>query len=349
MHDNFIGLRGWGGGLFGGTDWSAGQPNEIYNNDTGIVAVRGFVAELEPFTRSVTETGVLVGNKEALIAAEVGGQVLEIKVEIGDKVRAGDPLVRLDDELYNLEAARAQIAYDKAKLDLDRMGKLFAQNSISSSELENARLGAKGAEVQYRLAQKTYLDATIRAPFPGTIAQKLTEVGQMVERGMPVVQLVDLNSLKLTVQVSEANIKYFSAEASATIIVEAVGDTVAGKVTSVGSRAESGSRTFPVEIKLPGSERLRSGMFARALVASSLTQPAILVPRVALLPEAGNTVVFVARGKSAEKKLVRPIGISGDRLAVEGLASGDTVITTGNQTIVQGTPIHLVLEERTQP
>ena len=213
------------------------------------------------------------------------------------------------------------------------------------SDLENARLAAKGAEVQYRMALKTYQDATIRAPFSGTVAAKLTEVGQMVERGVPVLQLVDLGTLKLTVQLAEADVKYISEGAPVTIIVDAVGDTLQGKVTAIGSRAAMGSRTFPVEINLPGGDNLRSGMFARAVIQAAQIPDAILLPRAALLPDAGNTVVYVARGKSAQKVRVRQIGISGDQVAIEGLAPGDTVITTGNQMISQGTQVSLMMED----
>jgi len=313
---------------------------------TAVVTVTGMIAQPEPFTRRIEETGVLSGNKEATVAAETGGRVLEVKVDVGDVVHQGQPLVRLDDELYSLESDRAKVAYDKAKMDLDRAEKLYLEKSISDADIENARLGAKGAEVQYRMALKTYNDATIRAPFSGTVAAKMTEVGQMVERGMAIAQLVDVGSLKLTVQVSEADLKYISIGAPATVIVEAVGDTTSGKVTTIGSRATSGSRTFPVEIRVPGDKMLRSGMFSRAIIGTEALTNGILLPREAILPDAGRVIVYRARGNTADKAVVQVIANSGDRVAVEGVLAGDTVITTGNQTLTQGTPISLALDLR---
>jgi RND family efflux transporter MFP subunit len=317
---------------------------------TGVVTVQGMVAQPETFIRHITETGTLTGNRESVIAAETGGRVMEVLVDVGDAVRKGDPLVRLDDELYRLESERAKIAYDKATMDLERLERLFAENSISQSEIENVRLGAKSAEVGYRMALKTYNDATIRAPFAGTVASRLTEVGQMVERGMPVAQLVDISSLKLNVQISENDVKYLTPDAPATIIIEALGDTMEGKVSSVGSRAIPGSRAFPVELRLAGHDRLRSGMFARAVIATAPTDSAILLPRAALLPDAGRTVAFLARGGSvAQKVTLRMIGSVGDRVAVDGLAVGDTVITTGNQNLSTGSRLNLVMVQGVQP
>jgi membrane fusion protein (multidrug efflux system) len=310
---------------------------------TSVVTVSGFVLEQQPFTRYVEETGTLEGNKESLIAAETGGRVLEVYVEVGDYVHEGQPLIRLDDELYQLESERAKIAFDKATMDLDRVQKLYDQKSISESDFENARLGAKGAEVQYRMANKTYNDATIKAPFSGTVAARMTQVGQMIERGMPVVQLVDIASLKLTVPVSETDLKYLSVGAPATIIVDAASDTVQGKVSAVGSRATTGTRTFPVEIKLAGDKKLRSGMFARAVITANTIPDGLLLPRAATLPDMGRTVVFLARGRIAQKVPVRVIGSNGDHVAVEGIARGDTVIVTGNQMLSQGSTINLTL------
>jgi RND family efflux transporter MFP subunit len=168
----------------------------------------------------------------------------------------------------------------------------------------------------------------------------------MVERGMPIVQLVDISTLKLTVNVSEADIKFISTGAPATVIVEAVGDTVQGKVSAIGSRATAGARTFPVELRLPGSKKLRSGMFSRAVIATKTLEDALLLPRAAVLPDAGNTVVFLAKGGTAQKRIVDIIGNVGDQVAVDGIAVGDTVLTTGNQMLTHGSQIALTLAGR---
>ena len=313
---------------------------------TGIITVSGFVAEHQPFTRHIEESGVLTGNKESTIAAETGGRVVEINVEVGDNVRVGEPLVRLDDELYRLDSEHAKIAYDKAQMDLERLEKLYTDKSVSDSDIEAVRLAAKGAEVQYRMALKTYQDATIKAPFNGTVAAKFTEVGQMVERGAPIVQLVDLSTLKLIVPVSEADVKYVTPGAEAIIYIESAADTVRAQVAAVGSRATSGARTFPVELKMKGAKNLRSGMFARAIIATATEHEAMLLPRAAVLPDAGNMIVFLANGATAQKQPVRIIGTTGDKIAVEGVSEGDTVLTTGNQALTHGSQITLTLQGR---
>ena len=329
--------------LFIGRSWRQAKSETLQEAYSDIVPVSVLVTQSESFTRLIEESGTLAGRKESVIAAETGGRVVDVFVEVGSKISLGQPLVRLDDELYRLESDRAKIAYDKAAMDLERLEQLYKDQSISESDIEGARLAAKGAEVGWRLALKTYHDATIKAPFNGTVAARFTEVGQTVERGMPIVQLVDISNLKLTVAVSEENIGYVTNGAPVKVIVDAVDMEVQGKVTAIGSRATTGARTFPVEVSLPGSPQLRSGMFARAIIAARRVDDALLLPRVAILPDAGNTVVFLAHNGTAQKRTVDVIGTLGDRVAVEGISAGDTVITAGNQLVSHGTRIELSL------
>ncbi len=124
-----------------------GRNEALQETRSDKVAVQGLVARPESFTRQVEASGTLEGDKEAIIAAETGGRVTDVRVDVGQHVNKGDALVRLDDELYRLESERAKVAYDKAKMDLDRAETLYQEKSISESDIEGARLGAKGAEV----------------------------------------------------------------------------------------------------------------------------------------------------------------------------------------------------------
>lgn len=309
-----------------------------------VIPVSGFVLETEPFELFVEKSGTLLGRRESVLSAEVGGQIEHVYADVGTVVKAGQPLLRLDDELLELDAERAKIAFEKARLDFERVEKLFNEKSVSESDFENARLGRKSAEVQYRAAKKTYEEATIRAPFAGTITARLTEVGQMIDRGQPVFQLVDISELKLPLQISESELKFIQIGAPAAVFVEALGDTFAAEVTSIGARAMQGARTFPVELTMNGIEGVKSGMFARAKIFAGVDESSLVVPRAATLPDVGRTVVFVANGNKAAKKIVRILGTMEDRISISGLAAGDTVIVTGNQLLSQGSEINLTLE-----
>lgn len=310
----------------------------------GVIPVSGFILETAPFIHHIEESGTLMGRRESILSAESGGQIEQIFVEVGDDVRQGQALLKLDDELLELESERATIAYEKAKLDFERVEKLYNEKSISESDYEGARLNLKGMEVQQRFAKKTYEDATIRAPYAGTISARMTEVGQMIDRGQPVFQIVDMQKLKLPISVPESEIKNISVGATAIIYVEALNDSFPAEITSVGSRAQQGARTFPVELSLDAANGLKSGMFARARIFAGVDSSSLLIPRAATLPDVGRTVVFVSKNGKAVKVPVKVLGMSDDRFAIQGLAAGDTVIVTGNQLLSQGSDLSLTLQ-----
>ena len=116
-------------------------------------------------------------------------------------------------------------------------------------------------------------------------------------------------------------------------------------MTSVGSKAASGARTFPVEVRIDGEEGLKSGMFARANIQAGQIENAIVLPRVCVLPDAGRSIVFVSRDKMDDKAVVQVLGQVGDRVAVVGVAPGDVVVTTGNQLLVRGTALDVTIAE----
>ncbi len=310
----------------------------------GVIPVSGFILETAPFVHYIEESGTLMGRRESILSAESGGQIEQIFAEVGDDVRQGQALLKLDDELLELESERALIAYEKAKLDFERVEKLYNEKSISESDYEGARLGMKAAEVQHRYAKKTYEDATIRAPYAGTISARMTEVGQMIDRGQPVFQIVDMQQLKLPISVAESEIQNIAVGATASVYVEALNDSFPAEITSVGARAKSGARTFPVELSLDAADGLKSGMFARANIYAGVDSASLLIPRAATLPDVGRTVVFVARNGKAVKLPVKILGMSEDRMSVSGLSVGDTIIVTGNQLLSQGSDLSLTLQ-----
>lgn len=311
---------------------------------SALIPVSGFILETQPFATIIEESGTLEGRHEAILSAETGGQIEQILVEVGDVVRKGQPLLRLDDAILELESERALIAFDKAKLDFDRVEKLYNEKSISQSDYEGAKLSKKAAEVQYHYAKKMFEDATIVAPFSGTITAKLTEVGQMIDRGQPALQIVDVEQLKLQVSVGETDVHRLAPGAPATVFVQALNDSFPAQVTSVGSRALQGARTFPVELTLDAAEGLKSGMFARAYIFAGVDSSSLVVPRAATLPDVGRTVVFRAKNGKADKVSVRVRGMAGDQVSVEGIAAGDTIIVTGNQLLSQGSELTLSLK-----
>jgi len=228
-------------------------------------------------------------------------------------------------------AAKAQ--YERALRSL-RVAELgFRQEEISAAEAEVLRLQAKVQRLREDV-QKT----VIRAPVSGFITNRYTEVGQWIERGGRVVDIIDLAAVLVRVPVHEREIRLVQVGDEAAVILDALPNRMfTGRVKYITPQADLASRTFPVKIEVPNTPdtAIKAGMFARVTLRVGAAQPGVFVPKDAVVRRAGGQVVFVV--EDAKARLV-PIktGRAHEGLieVVEGqLAPGDTVVVTGNEVL----------------
>jgi multidrug efflux pump subunit AcrA (membrane-fusion protein) len=228
-------------------------------------------------------------------------------------------------------AAKAQYERTMQSLRVAEAGS--RQEDVAAAEAEVQRLQAKTQRLREDV-QKT----TIRAPVSGFVTQRYTEVGQWLERGGKVADLVDLRQVLVRVPIHEKDIGSLQVGNEATIVLDALPDrTFSGRVKHIIPQADAASRTFPVKIEVTNTPEhaIKAGMFARVRLRAGTVQAAVLVPKDAVVRQAVGQAVFVVQ---EEKARLIPIktGRAQDGL-VEVLESplkpGDTVIITGNETL----------------
>ena len=310
----------------------------------------------KPVAQTVQLPGYLESPNVSVLAGEISGLVTELKVREGDRVTAGQPLVRLRTtplEL-NLQAAEARLneAQARRKLaetSLERYRGLIEGNAISRHQLDEARyefdawqgrietLRAEIAAIRNDIER-----STIRAPFNGVVVARHTEVGQWCQEGSRVLEVLSTDTQEVHVDVPE---KYFN-DLRQGINVDVTFDSVPGRVfatyiRALIPRADSGARTFPVKLRLrEPSETVGAGMLARATFPLGGASPGTLVPKDAIVRFGDNTVVFLVAGGSAVPAPVRVGGAMGVWAVVNGAVSpGDKVITRGNERLEPGQPV----------
>lgn len=224
--------------------------------------------------------------------------------------------------LADLQAARSQLAQAQSQLAqarnaLDQNGR-SAQNSVPLSQVQ-----LDTAQAAVRQAEENLRRTAVRAPFAGTVADVLTEVGEFAGQGTPVVRLVDPGSVRARVGVPTAD---------AAALTEGVkfNLTYGGKsyvATVVDSSGIAGqNRLVPITATIEGGQELPVGATARASYRAKLGS-GLLIPAGALQVEGGENAVYVARNGRAEREVVQVVAESGNRVAVSGLQSGDAVIS----------------------
>jgi HlyD family secretion protein len=231
----------------------------------------------------------------------------------------------------NYLAAKAQYERTLRSLRVAELG--FRQEEIAAAEAEVQRLQAKVQRLREDV-QKT----VIRAPVSGFITTRHAEVGQWVERGGKVADIIDLAAVLVRVPVHERDIRLVQVGDEAMVTLDALPNrTFTGRVKYMTPQADLASRTFPVKIEVPNTAdyAIKAGMFARVTLHTGAAQPSVFVPKDAVVRRASGQVVFVVEDAKARMVPIKT-GRTYEGLieVVEGqLTPGEAVVVTGNESL----------------
>jgi len=226
-----------------------------------------------------TSTGVVVANRQVTLAARIVGRIVAVNVEEGDVVEAGDLLVDINDAQYraDLSSAEALLVQEQVRLEhmkrLDqRFSALYEQKSVSQDKADEARFNFEVAQATVQRAESELqkirvllAETKIRAPFPGIIIGKSSEIGKVTAPGEPLLTIEDQSKLKFRMRVSEQDVSAIELGQKITVIIDALNDLhLTGTVSKVIPSGELPTHEFTIEATLPAQEKLYPGMFGRA-------------------------------------------------------------------------------------
>ena len=229
--------------------------------------------------QDIAVTGTIAPVRQTILNARVLGEVKQVLIREGQSVKAGQVLVVQDDRdlIARLQQAEASLLTAKAELalaqqNLDRIKPLQQQNYASSNDLANAErqvdirhAQVKSAEVSVIQAKQQLADMAVRAPYAGTVSERLVDAGQSVAPNTPLLKLVDLSQVELVAQVAATEVAaikvgqviYFTADGYAD-------QTFAGRITRINPVAKAGSRRVDVYALVNNQKGLlRGGLFAK--------------------------------------------------------------------------------------
>jgi membrane fusion protein (multidrug efflux system) len=307
----------------------------------------------------IREIGSVHADQRVNLSAEVGGRLAEIKVEVGDLARVGDLLARLDDERLRIarDLARAEVEMAQANLenstrDAQRKVDLYQDHVTSEFFLDQASVKVKidagqlkVAQARLAAAERDLSDASIISPIAGEITRKHVEVGELIEAGTPLFDIVGIDRVKLAVNVSELEITRLRKGQEAEIRVDGhPGVVFHGRVNTISAEADPQTRSFPVEILVDNdrAEKLLPGFIGRVRIRGRSFENAISLPQEVVVRRDGHPVVFVVTGDTASARAVE-LGFSdrGRVLVNRGLKPGEKVVVTGQQSLQDGARVQV--------
>lgn len=245
---------------------------------------------------ALSAEGVVEAVRQSVVAAQVPGRILEVRVEAGRMVARGDVLARIDDReaAQVVAASRAQIAraeadFANARVSFDRSKRLTEQKFLSPAALDRAQADLDAARAQLEAVKATAEQsvaarghATITAPFAGVVSIRHVQQGDMAQPGMPLFTLHDPSRLRVVASVPQAQLREVRTAAAAQIEFTALGQTVKVASMQVMPSADLRSHTTPVWLELPAGMRdVAPGMYARALFAVGQSRK-LVIPSAAV-------------------------------------------------------------------
>ncbi len=288
--------------------------------------------------------GTIAANNDVALASEAQGKIIAVFVNVGDKVSAGTPIVQIDDELKQAAFVTAEANYEKAKKDIERFESLKIEQTISESQIENARLQYKMAEAQFIVARRQLRDTKITSPIAGIVTARNVDIGANIQNGNIVANIVDISRVKVKLNVAEKDVFQLHNNDVATIATDVFPDvSFSGKIFSIGVKGDD-AHTYPVEVRFQNSnEQLRAGMFVRVSFQPLNHSKAIAIPREALIGSLKNAQVFVIENNIAKLRSITIDAHSGKFLEVlSGIKEGEIIVTNGQNNLQDNVQVAIV-------
>lgn len=302
------------------------------------VLVKTKKAVFEDIEHSAEFTSNIEPYKENNIAPSMSVRIDQIFVDVGANVRKGQLLVRMDPTQYN----QSNVQLTNLKADYDRLKAVYDAGGISKQQLDQAETALS---VQLEQTNNLKDNIELRSPIDGVVTARNYDPGDMYSID-PILQVMQINTLKVTASVSEQYFPYIKTGMPAEIRVDMYsGRVFEGKVTLIHPAIDVATRTFNVEISIPNAKaELRPGMFSRTKLHFGTTR-GIMVEDIAVQKQVGSNdkylYVAAADGK-AERRNVFTGRQKGKQIEItNGIEEGDEIIVAGISRLFDGTPIEV--------
>ena len=320
-----------------------------------IASVETTIAVPGPTPEILTLTGTIASNQRSEVTADTQGKVLAVLVERGQRVKRGQPVVRLDVSGASLHTAEASAQLDTARAaqqlangECERSRKLYAMGAISGSEAERQQSQCTSAAAQVDAARarsaitgKSVRDGLVRAPFDGVVVEREVTAGEWVTPGRSLFTLIDAGSIIVELTVPESHIESIRLGQRVELsTVARRSATYHATVTRLG--AEVGrARALTIEATVEGGQDLVPGLFVEARVVTGHALYPVL-PASAVVRRGATWHAFVVHENIVEERIVElgPSPGPGTVSIVQSIASGERVVATVTDQITDGLRVH---------
>jgi membrane fusion protein (multidrug efflux system) len=308
--------------------------------------------EVLRLTDDVQAVGSLRSRQGVIVRPEVSGRVTRINFRDGERVRRGQLLVQLDDQLPLAQLKQAQAELSIARANHKRNQDLVAQNFISQQRVDESAANVQVAEAKLALARATAQRLKIMAPFDGIAGIRSINVGDYLKDGADIVNIEDLEAIYVDFRLPERFQSKLQKGQTALVDIDALpGQRYAAVIQAIDPLVDANGRSIGIRACVDNRQlRLRPGMFARVTTVFGVRDQARMIPEEAVVPQGGRMFVYrLAEGPDQDTRIAQRIEVKvgarqpGKVEVTEGLQPGDVVVAAGHQRIQKdGTPVRVL-------
>jgi RND family efflux transporter MFP subunit len=300
------------------------------------VRVQTAANRTQPITEEVV--GTVRAKLRATLEAKLNGRIETLPVVLGQQVKEGQLLARLDAREIKARLDQAEATLEQADRDWKRISALLAGQAATRAEADAAEARQRVAKAAAAEAQTMLSYVEIHAPFDGVVAKKWADTGDLAVPGKPLLDLEAQTGLQMEADVPEAIAARVQRDQKLAVRVEAVAGELTGVVSELAPAADPASRTFRVKLDLDAAKTtgVRAGQFARLRVPVGESN-ALHVPTSAVVQRGQLEIVFVVTDQHAHLRLVKTGKRSGDEIEIlSGLHAGESVVVEGAALLLDG-------------
>lgn len=309
-------------------------------------AVRVSVVKIKPVP--IRDVIYLPGETEAWqdvrVAADTSGRIEWIGPQEGEKVLKGELLVKIDVSALKAALDRAEASYKLADKLYQRRQRLFERKIITQEELDRSLTERALAYTELQQAKVNYSHGFLRSPITGVVNHLFVDVGEFIETGKPLVDLVNVDKIKINAHVPELDVRYLGAGQKTQVKIDAFPDRqFMGKIDFVAYKADPATKTFLVRSVIDNpTHDIRPGMIARVAFLRRVITDALVAPLFSLVDKGGERILFVEKDGFAHARTISIGVIEGDRVQItSGLKAGDHLIVTGQKEVEEGMKVEV--------
>ncbi len=303
----------------------------------------------EQFSRYFEVSGTLEALEEAYLSAELNGQIQEVRVQRGERVKKGDTIIKLNTDVTEKSIDEVKTSLELARRIYSKQQELWDQNIGSEIQYLEAKNNMESLEARLATLEKQLAMSYVTAPFSGIIDDIMVKAGELASPGIPLVHLLNLKNMRVSAEVSEAYLNHITkGDLVALRFPNYPDELIEAPVSRLGEVIDPQTRTFSLELELknPG-EKFKPNMLTSVRIWDFRDNNALVVPSHIIREDFQGTFLFRISDENGSPKaqkvyVERGITVQDLTMISDGILPDDLVITKGYNLVAEGTSVRIM-------